>query len=128
MASDAQVAVNSVAQWNSTAIDDVTNIAFDRNAAEKSYASSSTAGKIRRKTGHKDQSGTFAVLVPATPTGTEDVLPFVEGDESTLTLKSSSGQTLFNDNAVILNIGYSVPIEGGDLIRATVSWGRNPTS
>lgn len=117
-------AIFGSAQFAATPVTDVRDITITRTKEEKSFASSSTSQKIDRLTGHSDISGSFTVYVPDAPAGPGTVLGFDEGDEGTLLLKSSAGQTLFNDNALIISIEYGVPIEGGDIVEATVNWGR----
>lgn len=117
-------AINGSGSFASTTIEDVRDITINRNKEEKAYASSSTSQRIDRLSGHSDINGTFTVYVPTAPAGPASELGFDEGDEDTLLLKSSVGQTLFNDNALIISIEYGVPIEGGDIVEATVTWGR----
>ena len=107
------------------AIDDLRNIEVVREAAEKTFASSSTNGQIKRVSGHLDERGSFDVYVDAAEVGPDGILGnVVEGAAETLVLKSSSGQTIFSDTAEIISITYAVPIEGGDVVTASVAWGR----
>lgn len=121
---DANPAINGSVTWEGGEVLDVRDIAFTRNKAEKQYASSCTQGRINRRVGHQDKFGSFTAYVPATPAGTEDIEPFVEGDEGALNIKSDSGQTLYDEGAIILSLEYGVPIEGGDNVEVNVTWGR----
>jgi len=104
--------------WDGTDLDDVTNITVNKDGGVKTYASSSTSGNISRRKGHVDAEGSFTMK--------DEVVPFDEGDDGTLILKSSTATTLFTGTAIILNISYSVPIEAGDIVEATVTWGQMP--
>jgi len=110
--------------WNAGLVLDAKDIAIDRNIAEKPYASSSTMQMVNRRAGHQDKSGSFVAYVAASNAGPEDAMPFVEGDIFVLLLNSSAGQVLYNEKAIIISVAYSVPIEGGDLVEANVTWGR----
>lgn len=119
------VATTGSGAWNSSAIPDVRDIVVNRNKAEKAYASSSTSQKIKRKAGHQDATGTFTVYTNTSNAGPTTILPFDEGDSGTLTLKSITGQTLYNASAQILTIEHHANIEAGDIVESTVTWGQD---
>ena len=107
------------ATFDSGPVSDVTDIQVNTTTNAKEYASSSTAGLVSRRAGHKDASGSFNIKA--------DALAFDEGDYGTLLLKSDAAVELFNAVALILDISFSLPIEGGDIIEATVNWGQRPS-
>ena len=106
------------ATFAGTPIGDVTDIQIVKTTNPKEYASSSTAGKVSRRPGHEDITGSFKVKA--------DALAFDEGDSGTLLLKSDAAVTMFNATALIGEISFSLPIEGADLIEATVTFGQMP--
>ena len=121
---DAYSAKFGSVSWAAALVLDAKDISIDDNVAEKPYASSSTEQQINRRSGHSDKSGSFVAYVAAAGTTPDNAMPFVRGAIDVLLLKSSAGQTLYDDKAMIISVAYSVPIEGGDLVEATVNWGR----
>lgn len=121
---DTNPAINGSVSFEGGEVLDVRDISFTRNKAEKQYASSCTQGRINRRVGHQDKFGSFTAYVPATPSGPDDLEPFVEGSEGALQINSDTGQILYNEGAIILSLEYGVPIEGGDLVEVNVTWGR----
>ena len=104
--------------WDGTALDDVTNIDLNLASDVKEYASSATSGQKSRRAGHSDSSGSFTMKA--------DTVPFDEGDSGTLILTSDGSEVLFTGTAMIIDIGFSVPVESGDIVEANVTWGQMP--
>ena len=111
-------AKSGTATWDGTGLFDVTNIDFTIASDVKEYASSATAGQKSRRAGHSDKSGSFTLKA--------DEVPFDEGDSATLIITSDGSEVLFTGTAMIIDIGYSVPVESGDIVEANVSWGQMP--
>lgn len=112
------------AQFGALLIPDVRNIDINDEQDENVFASSSTDGKKARTLGHDDVNGSFVVNLQSDEAAKG--LGFKKADEDTLILLAKSGLELFNGNVFILNISFSVPVEGGENTDATVNWGRNP--
>jgi len=111
-------AKNGVVTWETVAVADATDITVNLDGDPKVYASSSTAGNRSRVAGHKDAEGSFTLKTDAMA-GTME-----EGAIGTLLLESVTGTTLFSGEALIGSISYSVPIESGEIVEATVTWGQ----
>lgn len=111
-------AKNGTVSFAGSPVADATDIQVNKTTNSKEYASSSTAGLVSRRAGHQDASGSFTIKA--------DALSFDEGDEGTLLLTSDGSVELFNATALIGEISFSCPIEGGDIIEATVNWGQKP--
>ena len=129
MATDVKVAVTGSGSVAGATVDDIRNITVTREKAEKQYASSSTSGKIKRALGHEDISGTFTAYVPSSNAGPTSLFAFEQGDEGVaLVLNSWTSQKLYDSatdgTVTITNIEFEANVEGGDIIAATVTWGR----
>ena len=111
-------AKNGTGTWDGASLDDLTDISVNKASDVKEYASSSTNGEKSRRAGHGDRSGSFTMKA--------DVVPFDEGDSGTLVLTSDGTEELFNGTAMIIDVAYSVPVEGGDIVECSVSWGQMP--
>ena len=110
-------AKSGTVSWDG-AISDVTDISVNLVSDVKEYASSSTAGKKSRRAGHSDATGSFTIKA--------DEFGYDEGDEGTLVVTSDGTEELFNGQAIIIDIAYTVPVESGDIIECAVSWGQKP--
>jgi len=111
-------AKSGTVSWDG-ALSDVTNIDVTNVNDVKEYASSSTSGEKSRRAGHSDTTGSFTLK--------SDTFTFDEGDSGTLVVTSDGSEELFNGTAMIIDVAYSVPVEGGDIIECAVSWGQMPT-
>jgi len=113
-------AKNGSVAWGvgDTLVADVTDISITFDGDPKVYASSSTAGNRSRVAGHKDAEGSFTVKNDAVPGGLD------EGTTVELLIKSDTGVTLFDGSGLIGSISYSVPIESGEIVEATIAWGQ----
>ncbi len=113
-------AKNGIGSWDSQTLTDVRNIDVSKIAEEKIYGSSSTACKRKRLKGFEDETGTFEVYADS-----QGDLPFVKGDIGYLDLRSTALNPMFAGNALISEIAWSVPVEDGDPISATVTFGQS---
>ena len=112
-------AKSGTATWDGAALGDVTDISVDLSSDVKEYASSSTSGKKSRRAGHSDGNGSFTMK--------SDTVTFDEGDSGTLIITSDGSEVLFTGTAMIIDIGFSVPVESGDIVEAAVTWGQMPS-
>lgn len=113
-------AKNGTGFWDSQTLTDVRNIDVTKIAEEKVYGSSSTACKRKRIKGFEDENGTFEVYADS-----QGNLPFVKGDIGYLDLRSTATEPMFAGNALISEIAWSVPVEEGDPVSATVTFGQS---
>jgi len=111
-------AKSGTVSWDG-ALSDVTNIDVSNSNDVKEYASSSTSGEKSRRAGHSDTTGSFTLKA--------DTFAFDEGDDGTLIITSDGTEVLFTGTAMIIDVNYSVPVEGGDIIECNVTWGQMPT-
>lgn len=102
-----------------TLVSDVTDITISETMDPNPYASSSTSGERRRVAGISDIVGRFTCLLDAIPAG------IAPGTTVALVIKSDGSTTMFTDTAYIEGVEYSVPVGGGGVISAVVTWSRN---
>ena len=109
-------AKNGTLTVNDSTPDDITDITVETSNEEQVYASSSTGGNKSRVAGHDDASGSFTMK--------NEEHGFVEGTTYALVIKSDSGTTIWEGNALVSNISYAVPVEAGSLVESVITWGQ----
>ncbi len=102
-----------------TLVVDVTDISINETVDPNPYASSSTSGERRRVAGISDITGQFTCLQDAIPAA------IAPGASIALVIKSDGSVTMFTDTAYIESVEYSVPVGGGGVISAVVTFSRN---
>ena len=108
---------NLTGTWNSVTLGDVTDFTMKDESKVQTYASSSTSGQTKRLDGVEDRTGTFTMLADAMPSG------LAKGLQATLVLTSDGSVDIFNANAMIQDISYTVDVN--NLIKAVITFGQN---
>ena len=100
-------------------VTNVTDITISETANVKEYASSSSSGAVKRVAGHNDISGSFTMKDDDLATAS-----IVKGTSAALIIRDDGALELYNGTAMITDIRYTVPIESGDIVEATIDWGQ----
>lgn len=112
---------NGNAKWDDTDIPESRGWTLNKGSDNKPYASSDSAGVMKRVAGHKDSSGSVRAYLDA-GTDVEGIL--VEGDSGTFKLYEDATR-FWTVPAIIDSVEVTDEIEGGEIVEVTISFSGN---
>ena len=109
--------INGDIKWNGTQVPHARGWNISINNNPKTYATNQTKGKIGRRPGNQDITGSFTIY---TATGDIAMLP---GQIAPLLLYCDATDHWTITNAIIISTELVVNMESGDIEGVTVNWG-----
>lgn len=102
--------------WNGSQVAHARGWTIDINTDAQTYTTNRSNGKVQRRPGNIDVTGTFTIYADGA------ALPCLPGEIALLRLYVNSTQFWAITNAIIVSISPEVDIEGNALEGVTVNW------
>lgn len=109
---------NGTVKWNGVEVNHARGWQIEPTSSAKTFASNKTKGKVARRPGNLDVTGSFTIYT------TDGTIPMLPNQTGLLQLyPDRAGQPWELKNVIILSTPLEVNIEDGSIEGVTVNWG-----